>query len=63
MIRSMMDTVAPSREFNIDAEIEAIVGKLASGTASKEDRTKLAELGARRVRMMRRSSSRARQAA
>lgn len=57
MISDVMHTLAPSPEFSLDSQIEELIAKLASGTATTEDRLRLAQLSARRVRMMRRPMS------
>lgn len=50
-----MTDYSASREFKIDQEIEIIVAKLAAGTATDNEKAALAQLSARRARMMRRS--------
>ena len=49
-----MKYFTPSQEFSLDTEIEALIAKIADGTASDEERAHLAQLSARRARMMRR---------
>jgi hypothetical protein len=49
-----MTEYTPSQEFTLDSAIEALVAKIAAGTATDEEKAALAQLGARRARMMRR---------
>jgi hypothetical protein len=49
-----MNYLTPSQEFSLDTEIEALVAKIAAGTATDGERAKLAQFSARRARMMRR---------
>ena len=60
---TVMDTLSSSQEFTIDTKMEALVVKVAEGSATPEDRAMLAHLGANRVRLMRRIRGRRKQAA
>ena len=60
---TVVNTLSSSQEFTIDSQMEVLVGKVAEGSATDQDRAKLAHLGANRVRLMRRSHGRRKQAA
>ena len=51
---AIMENLSPSQEFNLDTQIEGLVGKVADGVATDGDRAKLAQLSSSRVRLMRR---------
>jgi len=51
---SIMTHTTPSEEFTIDLAMEDILSKVAAGTASSDEKTELAQLSARRARLMRR---------
>ena len=59
----VMDNLSLSQEFTLDSQMEEIAAKVADGSATEQDRTKLAHLGANRVRLMRRILVRGKKAA
>lgn len=58
-----MNDFTPSQEFSLDTAIEALIAKIAAGTATDAERAALAQLSSARARMMRRVIPRVRVAA
>jgi hypothetical protein len=58
MMETMNDLRHPtSLEFDVDANIELLIGKLVDGSVTQEERVLLAHLIASRTRLMRRDFS------